>query len=234
MNARQILLRWAAPFAPVVLALAAASAGCVGMALARGVFSGQRALGWMSGNLFLAWVPLGFALAIRGLLDSPRVGRRGWRLAGCAAGWFFFFPNAPYLVTDLVHLKPRPPVPLWFDVLLLMAFASVGLLVGYVSLFLLEDAVARRRGARAGRGFALGMLALSSFGVYLGRFERWNSWDVLRHPMALLRNSLRTANPFAGPKALVFCAALTFFLVAGYAALGGLRRAGGGISAPDH
>ncbi len=208
--------------ASAVVALLAASAWCVLLALGRAAISGQGAHVWLSGNLFLAWLPLLFALLI---CDRLRVEKRatlrrvGW-LVLLTAGWFFFFPNAPYLVTDFVHLRPRPPVPLWFDILLIAGFAGTGLLLGYLSLFLLQEIVRARLGRRAGRVFALGVLALASFGVFLGRFGRWNSWDVLWRPRALLRGSWdAAAHPFSQPLTGVFCCVLFFSLVAGYAAV---------------
>ena len=211
-----------------VLALGLATAVSLGLALARpGIWPDPhglpRGLLW---NLFLAWVPLCFALALERLTARPTAGGVGRRLlvAGCAAGWFFFFPNAPYLVTDLIHLQPRPPVPLWFDALLLMNFAWTGLLVGFGSLLLIERLVRFRLGRPAGYVFATAALALASFGVHLGRFGRWNSWDVIRQPGSLLRASLRNADPVAQPGTAAFCLFLFVFLLAGYAALRGLRR----------
>lgn len=217
-----------------VLALGLMTAVGVGLAYARPAIWPERAglPRWLIWNLFLAWVPLAFALALdrltatRSSAPGPAEGRFGRRLlaAGCAAGWFFFFPNAPYLVTDLIHLTPRPPVPLWFDALLLMNFAWTGLLLGYGSLFLTERLVRRRLGRLAGWTFATAALALASFGVHLGRFGRWNSWDVVRQPGNLLRASLRNADPVAQPGTAAFCLFLFVFLLAGYASLRGLRR----------
>ena len=214
-----------------VLALGLATAASLGLALARPlIWAEQGGLPrWLIWNLFLAWVPLLFALALDQLsarAPGTSEGRGGRRLlaAGCAAGWFFFFPNAPYIVTDFVHLNPRPPVPLWFDALLLMNFAWTGLLVGYGSLLLTERLVRARLGRPAGYAFATAALALASFGVHLGRFGRWNSWDVLRQPGSLLRASLRNADPVTQPGTAAFCLFLFVFLLAGYAALRGLQR----------
>lgn len=214
-----------------VLALGMATATCLGLALARPIlWTDRHALPrFLVWNLFLAWVPLLFALALDRLAaraPGPVENRAGRRLlaAGCAAGWFFFFPNAPYLVTDLIHLQPRPPVPMWFDALMLMNFAWTGLLLGYGSLFLTERLVRARVGRPAGYAFATAALALASFGVHLGRFGRWNSWDVIRRPGSLLRASLRNADPVTQPGTAAFCLFLFVFLLAGYASVRGMRR----------
>jgi uncharacterized membrane protein len=100
--------------------------------------------------------------------------------------WLVFFPNAPYILTDFLHLGSMGDiVPGWYDVLMLFWFAWTGLLLGVVSLYLMQDIVARAFGGAAGWGFVIAAAFLGSFGIYLGRFLRWNSWDLLRRPMPL-------------------------------------------------
>jgi uncharacterized membrane protein len=101
-----------------------------------------------------------------------------------AFAWLVFFPNAPYILTDLQHLgNPKPDVPLWFDMLLIIWFAWTGLLLGLVSLFLMHGIVIREFGRVTGWGFVLAVGVLSSLGVYIGRFLRWNSWDLFLQPL---------------------------------------------------
>ena len=115
-----------------LLALLFASGICLAMLASRALFAQSRELFFYPWNLFLAWLPFLLARRIYGLRAdrSPRFGL----LAVCALAWFFFFPNAPYIVTDLVHLKTRAPVPKWFDLLLMVSFAWTGLCLGYLSL----------------------------------------------------------------------------------------------------
>ena len=103
-------------------------------------------------------------------------------LAPAAALWLLFLPNAPYIVTDFIHLAPAWRSPLWLDGAILSAFAWTGILLGFVSLYLVHAVVRHRFGARSGWAAVLGALALTSAGVYLGRFLRWNSWDLLVRP----------------------------------------------------
>jgi uncharacterized membrane protein len=186
-------------------AVVAASALSMAMWLVRCRLAGLD-LDYLAWNLMLAWVPwIAARLAVRA---------RG-RLAGAAAAavWLLFLPNAPYLVTDLVHLVPRPPVPFSFDVLLFASFALAGCALGWGSI----DAVhARLAGAvgRAGAAAAVaGVLFLTGFGVYLGRFERWNSWDLLARPRGVLADA---AGALADPRALAFSALFAAFVGAGY------------------
>lgn len=148
-------------------------------------------------NLFLAWLPLLFALAVWREAGT-RVPRRK-RVFAAGAAWLLFFPNAPYIFTDLVHLAKlhaSATAPPWFDLLLHLLFAMIGLMIGFASLAVMHKLVERAWGWRTGWLFALGALALAGFGIYLGRFERWNSWDVLLSPFALLGD---IAAPFLAP-----------------------------------
>lgn len=192
----------------VIGALLVASGICLLLLVVRTVMTGEVKWGCFAWNLFLAWVPLILASMFCGELDRP--GRRRWLLGGLFLGWVLFFPNAAYIVTDLVHLKSRPPVPRWFDYIFITAYAWTGLFLCYISLRLLHARVHAWWGNRAGWVFVTGMLFAGSFGIYVGRFMRWNSWDVLR-PWKLLRDLSAFANPPTLIEALAFCA--TFFLL---------------------
>src|SRR5262249_40204331 len=157
---------------PLVLAgFALASAICVALELygeARYHATGMRFLLW---NLFLAWIPLLLALA---LYDLYRRGSRSTLFAPIGALWLLFLPNAPYIVTDFIHLDALRRTPLWLDGITLSAFAWTGILLGFVSLYLVHAVVRHRFGARVGWEAVLVALALTSAGVYLGRVLRWN------------------------------------------------------------
>ena len=164
-------------------------------------------------NLVLAWVPLGLALLVYDRAEHGR--RRGAALA--AAMWLLFFPNAPYIVTDFVHLRGSEGRAYWFDLVLIATVATTGLLLGFVSLYLVHVVVRRAAGPAVGWAFVVVALALSSLGVYLGRVWRWNSWDALVNPWSVVR---RLAHAFANPdpRAVAFMLAFTLFLAATYAA----------------
>jgi uncharacterized membrane protein len=168
-------------------------------------------------NLFLAWLPLLFALRVYRLATSNPV--RGWTLLLSAVLWFLFFPNAPYLVTDFLHLRFRPSIPPWFDIVLMMSFAWIGLLLGYLSLMLMQEIVRLRRGAVWGWIFAVLMLALGSFGIYLGRIARWNSWDALLRPHVLVEDLLVRTDVKANPEMLAFLLTFLCFSLLSYPTL---------------
>jgi uncharacterized membrane protein len=97
--------------------------------------------------------------------------------------WLIFFPNAPYMLTDLQDLARRAgDAPLWYDVIIVVWSSWTGTLLGVISLYLMQDIIIRSFGRAAGWIFVFVISALSSFGIYIGRFVRLNSWDILQNP----------------------------------------------------
>jgi uncharacterized membrane protein len=97
--------------------------------------------------------------------------------------WLIFFPNAPYMLTDLQDLtRVTNSAPLWYDVIIVVWCSWTGMLLGVISLYLMQDIVLRTFGRAAGWIFVLVISGMSSFGIYIGRFVRLNSWDILQNP----------------------------------------------------
>jgi uncharacterized membrane protein len=174
-------------FFPLVL-FALASAVGVGLLLGRILWTGHWRQLYLVWNLFLAWLPLGLALlAVR---IEEHHGLRHWRFGGVALAWLMFFPNAPYIFTDLVHLGTSRHPLFWVDLAVILAFAWTGLMVGLFSLQLMHRVIAERLGWLVGWLFAGVAAGLSGVGIYIGRFLRWNSWDVVVQPIGLLADLL--------------------------------------------
>jgi uncharacterized membrane protein len=207
-----------------VLGLVAASLFCVALVVVRNVHTDNVNFRYLIWNLFLAWIP--FVLAVF-VYDRWRRRRGGMLLLVLGGLWLLFFPNAPYIATDVVHLQHDPLSPYWFDAVTIAAFAWMGVLLGFASLYLMQTVVRQWRGAVAGWIFAFVAIGLGSLGIYLGRFLRLNSWDALEHPSVLPRILHAVArDPFAYQEAiavtLVFTVALSFayFLLYNFAAVG--------------
>jgi uncharacterized membrane protein len=196
----------------VLVALGLATAVCLALEQLRERHFGATDFRYLLWNLFLAWIPLVLALT---LYDRYRRGTTLSRLAPIAALWLVFLPNAPYIVTDFVHLAPAPRTPLWLDGATLAAFAGSGLLLGFVSLYLVHAVVRSRSGARAGWATVLLVLGLASAGVWIGRILRWNSWDVLVRPGRRLSELLPH---LADPAAVAHAGAVTLLLTGALAA----------------
>lgn len=166
--------------------LGAASVICVVLVAARIGYSGNFQYTNLVWNLFLAWIP--FVLAYLAYMLSWQRKLMVIVIPVFAFLWLIFFPNAPYILTDLQHLgQGRANVPLWYDVLVLIWFSWTGMLLGLVSLNLMQDIIKRQIGRTAGWIFVFAVAVLTGMGLYLGRFVRLNSWDILQDPGGLAR-----------------------------------------------
>jgi uncharacterized membrane protein len=144
--------------------------------------------------------------------------RRAWTIAALGLGWLLFFPNAPYIATDFVHLQPNAAAPLWYDMATISAFAATGLALGFASLYLMQAVVRRELGTLASWVAVLAASGLAGVAVYLGRFLRANSWDVLTNPDLFARLArIRLADPFGNPKLLAVAVTFTILMSVGYA-----------------
>ncbi|MFT4166894.1 MAG: DUF1361 domain-containing protein [Microlunatus sp.] len=204
-------IAWLTGLAATLLVLSIAAVGLLVVRMDR---VGEPAFGFLVWNLFLAWIP--FGIAVCAALVHRRSGPRPllWFLGVC---WLLFLPNAPYILTDFIHLGRRGGAPLWFDAALIGTFAGVGLALGLASLLVMHRVVAARSGRLVGWVFAVSALVLSAIGVYLGRFLRFNSWDVITDPNSLISVVLqRLADPFGNPFLLRFGVLMSILLLGSY------------------
>lgn len=200
-----------------ILAFAALGAWCVALILLRYERSGSRSYFFLIWNLFLAAIPFGAALILEALDKLRALVAAQWI---CLIIWLLFLPNAPYIVTDFLHLKPRHGIPLWYDVLLLISAAGTGLLLGYGSMLIVQRILAKRYGTTTGWIVILITSILSAFGIYLGRVLRFNSWDVISEPLPLFAEIAdRLMNPLDHPQTLAVTGLYGVALTLGYVAL---------------
>ena len=197
--------------------LGAASLVCVVLIGARSWYSHTYHYWFLLWNLALAWVPFVFAGLAYALAPARRRAYLWVLVALAAVVWLAFFPNAPYILTDFLHLGSMGDiVPGWSDVLMLSWFAWTGLILGIVSLYLMHEIVARGLGTAGGWVFVVVVAGVGSLGIYLGRFLRWNSWDLVRRPGPLADELLgRVTDPHSQPRLLGFTAlfALLFLFI---------------------
>jgi len=193
--------------------------------------TGHASLVW---DTFLAWLPIFPAIWIHRICRRP--GRIGIGVVVLGLFWLLFFPNSPYLLTQLIHLHqdhgpstgpvpdwlaPLLPTvtqrkpPEWFDLLLLTTVAAVGLLLTFASLQLVGRAIARRAGRPMAVALSFWMVVLASFGVALGRFARLNSWEVFSQPLATAGEIARWIYvPRIGVSTLILATLITLVYVA--------------------
>jgi len=165
----------------VFVLLNVACAICIGLVVARVAYSDSGRHTGLLWNLFLAWIP--FMLAYFAHLVSWRRATLYLIIPAIAFLWLIFYPNAPYMLTDLQDLSRRATdAPLWYDVIIVVWCSWTGMLLGVISLYLMQDIIIRTFGRATGWIFVFVISALSSFGIYVGRFVRLNSWDILQNP----------------------------------------------------
>jgi uncharacterized membrane protein len=143
-------------------------------------YSGTWRYVFMSWNIFLAWIPF----VLSGYFKQYRH-KEKWKQLVLFCSWLLFFPNALYILTDLIHLQEESNMPDWYDAVLLFASSFIGLVMAFISLRKAEVYLRSIFNKKQVSFIVAGILFLGSFGVYLGRFQRWNSWDVLKNPLAL-------------------------------------------------
>ncbi len=154
------------------------------------IFTGELTYIFLAWNLFLAWIP--FALS-----QKLSYVKNLWTIYLMMGFWLLFLPNAPYIITDFLHLKQRLPIPYWYDILLLFSAALNGLLLGLMSLLTIEKFLTDRYGSKFSGIVIFCSLFLCSFGIYMGRYLRWNSWDIIINPFEIAANIVdRFLNPF--------------------------------------
>ncbi len=196
----------------VVPALAG-SAFATSLALYREAHYGRGELTFLIWNLFLAWIPWLLSAVLTRLRSTPAS-------APLWLAWLVFLPNAPYLITDLIHLRIRSQIPIAYDVAMLFAFAWTGCWLGLTSIRAVHAELARALGPRAGWTFVLAVSALTGFGISLGRFERWNSWHLVTRPRGLFEDiAERLLEPGAHPQTWLATGLFAVFLLAAYGAV---------------
>jgi uncharacterized membrane protein len=180
---------------------------------ARIFHTGSFAFAFLPWNLFLAWVPYRISSGL------TRTNNRIARVPGLWAGlrvvglivWLLFIPNSFYILTDLYHLADghrNSRVPEWFDLILILSFAWNGLLLGVMSTWQVEKLLAPDASVLGRWVFLYPVMWLNALGVYIGRYLRYNSWDIVTNPVDLLGDIIRMiAHPLRYHDAwgMIFC-----------------------------
>lgn len=178
---------------PSVVAFLVFCSGCFACSIARCLISGTSGFLFLNWNLFLAGLPLLFS---RLLIYNDKITPA--KIFLLLPMWMLFFPNAPYILTDLFHLGNSKTMPKWFDLIMILMFAWAGLFAGFKSLQDIQRMLMKFISRRMSLLVIMGLLFSAAFGVYIGRFERWNSWDLITHPFAVGHDVLeKIIHPFS-------------------------------------
>jgi len=156
---------------------------CFTFSIFRSSYTDSKVYIFLNWNLFLACIPYVISTFV---LIQPSLRTKRIVLLVLLPSWLLFFPNAPYILTDLFHLRSRTNMPMWFDLVLILSFAWTGLVVGFMSLWDIEKNLRHHFNTKAIAMVSVVLLFVSAFGIYVGRYLRWNSWDILSNPFGLL------------------------------------------------
>ncbi|MGI4875688.1 MAG: DUF1361 domain-containing protein [Janthinobacterium lividum] len=199
---------------PFMLVLSLSLLLSFGLIALRVALTHHRLFVFLLWDLFLAAIPFALSAAMRLAARPPQVRL----LLPVGLVWLLFFPNAPYLITDLFHLERRVGVPYWYDLALIMSCAWNGMILGFASLMDMHTLVRQRLGFWPAWVFATLALGLSAFGIYLGRFLRFNSWDVISNPFNLFYDIVqRFLHPFQNWQTWGVTVVFWVFLLLAYA-----------------
>lgn len=193
-----------------VWALAASTLVSIGF-FSYGAFRNHSlAFDYLIWNLFLAWVPLILAVLLIKILRTQLWS--SWKAMAVSFLWLIFLPNSFYMISDFIHLQEIPRIDILYDALMLTSFIYTGVLLGFVSLYLVHQQLRIRLSHKLAASYLGGTLLICSFAIYLGRDLRWNTWDILTNPGGLLFDiSDRFLHPAAYPQ--MFVTVISFFVL---------------------
>jgi uncharacterized membrane protein len=187
---------------------------CAWMELCRMWRSSSLSYIFLLWNLVLAWVPYLLSTSYARI----NIKQQKIRALCLLLFWVLFLPNGPYIITDLVHLRPRPYVPIWYDVLLVCAFAWHGMLLTLLSVRNVHNKLHNHLSSIKLYAGLIILFLSTGYGIYLGRFMRWNSWDVFIRPVYLLHCALvQIIHPLRNPKLVMVSLILGILLSFSYA-----------------
>jgi uncharacterized membrane protein len=193
-----------------MLALGAATTVSLGLFACGALQNHSLEFGYLVWNLFLAWLPLVFALRLIRVLQRKLWS--SWECLALSVLWLVFLPNSFYMISDFIHLQDVMRVDLLYDAVMFTSFIYSGVIIGFCSLYLIHMQLYRRVSQRSAGILIAATLLVCSFAIYVGRDLRWNSWDILTNPGGLLFDlSDRLIHPAAYPQ--MFTTVFSFFVL---------------------
>jgi uncharacterized membrane protein len=157
------------------------------LVIIRVAMTGSRMFLFLPWNLLLAFIPY---YITKKLMNNPAWIENKWKLTFASLLWLLFIPNSFYIITDLFHLGKYEEAPRWFDLTLIFSFAWNGLVLGIVSVKQMESIVKLYAAPRYAWLFIYAVMWLNALGIFIGRFLRFNSWDIVTDPFSLINEIL--------------------------------------------
>lgn len=193
-----------------ILLLSVGSFFSIALLIFRCVYLDVGTFIFLAWNLFLAAIPW---IVTSFLIVFPKLQKKRFILLIFLGFWLLFFPNAPYILTDIFHLKLNFSLPIWYNFVLIFSFAWTGLMFGMFSLLDFEKILLNIFNKYFVWTVTTVILFLTSFGVYIGRYMRKNSWDILHEPLVIANEIIdRFIHPFQHPRTWGMTLILGFML----------------------
>ncbi|MEP6844532.1 MAG: DUF1361 domain-containing protein [Panacibacter sp.] len=183
----------------------------VAMVVLRFLYTDDKQYFFYPWNLFLATMPLFFS---RQLNRVKKFNLKASMLLFC---WLLFLPNAPYIITDLFHFQERPLIPYWFDLLIVISGAWNGIALCIISLMQVERFLAKHIKPKWRFPCTIALITLCSYGIFLGRYKRYNSWNIITNPGNLIHTFIsHIAEPREHIQAWMFTVSFAMLLAIMY------------------
>lgn len=183
--------------------------------LIRMAVAGNVRFGFLPWNLFLAWLPVLFALGLRLNLEKKRW--LHWQNLGLTALWLGFLPNSFYLMSDMIHIQSSGETSVLYDSAMLLSFVINGLILGYIATYMVHLQLLKRLKTWQANSMIGLVFLCCGFAIYLGRYLRWNTWDIVVNPVGLLFDlSERVLNPFMHIQTFTVTLTYTVIIAATY------------------
>lgn len=193
-----------------LLALGLSSLVSVGLFFYGVILNGDATYGYLIWNLFLAWLPLLFAIRLMQVLRQKLWS--SWEALIYSFLWILFLPNSFYMISDYIHLQEFQRDSVLFDSLMFTSFIYTAIALGFSSLYLIHLQLKRRFTSRVAAAWIAFTLFVCSISIYVGRDLRWNSWDIFTNTGGLLFDlSDRLLNPSSYPR--MFVTIITFWVL---------------------
>lgn len=164
--------------------LAASVLFSVLLAFAGSILNRNFIFGFLIWNLFLAFIPYVISKWMQKRLDWEE---NKLKFSIFFTAWLLFIPNSFYIITDLFHLNSFQHIPLWYELAMILSFAWNGLLLGILSVRHMQKMVCKNLSKNTEFLFIFPVMFLNALGVYIGRYLRFNSWDVITDPFHLIK-----------------------------------------------
>lgn len=169
---------------------------------------------WLFWNIFLAIIPLAISTYLLWTSDKHRINKIIFVVL--AILWLLFIPNAPYIVTDLIHIGEVRAVPVIYDAFLLFGAGWVGIYLWLYSNTQIESLLVKKYSQKITNIIMFLIISLTSFGIYLGRFLRLNSWEIFSDSSYFLKVLHQKLIIKSDPKAYLYLVLFTCFLYGFY------------------